>query len=110
MPRAVDDAPLVSIIVPTHNRAGLLPRALASALGQTYAPIEVVVVDDGSTDGTADVVEGLKARHPNLRYLRHDHPLGASAARNRGVREAAGACVALLDDDDEFVGRAGASR
>jgi glycosyltransferase involved in cell wall biosynthesis len=92
----------VSIVIPTHNRAGLLPRALTSALGQTYAPIEVVVVDDGSTDGTAGVVDGFTARHPNLRYLRHEQPLGASAARNRGFREATGTFVALLDDDDEF--------
>lgn len=102
MPCARKDKPLVSIIIPTHNRAGLLPRALKSALGQTYSPVEVVVVDDGSTDGTAALTTGWQARHQNLRYVRHEAPLGASAARNRGLREASGVFAATLDDDDEF--------
>lgn len=102
MSLAAEDKPLVSIIIPTHNRAGLLPRALKSALGQTYSPVEVVVVDDGSTDGTAVLIDDWKTHHRNLVYVRNEHPLGAGAARNRGFREATGAFVATLDDDDEF--------
>lgn len=102
MSPATEDTPLVSIIIPTRNRAGLLPRALTSALGQTYSPVEIVVVDDGSTDGTPELVDTWKTRHSNLRYLRQDTPMGASAARNRGLREANGVLVAMLDDDDEF--------
>jgi glycosyltransferase involved in cell wall biosynthesis len=95
-------SPLVTIVIPTHNRAGLLMRALRSALGQTYAPVEVVVVDDGSGDETPRLFERLDRERDNLRYVRHETPQGAGAARNRGFREARGEYVALLDDDDEF--------
>jgi glycosyltransferase involved in cell wall biosynthesis len=102
MSPAADHSPLVSIVIPTRDRAGLLPRALTSALGQTYPAIEVVVVDDGSVDGTAALLDEWKARHPQLVSLRNESPLGASAARNRGLRAATGEFVAMLDDDDEF--------
>ncbi len=96
------DFPLVSIVIPTHNRASLLPRAIRSALGQTYPAIEVVIVDDGSQDDTSGVVARFQQEYPNLRYFRHEKPQGACLTRNRGIEESSGTFIALLDDDDEF--------
>ncbi|WP_130649331.1 glycosyltransferase family 2 protein [Egicoccus halophilus] len=92
--------PLVSVLVPTYNRVHLLTRALDSALRQTMADLEVLVVDDGSTDGTQPVV----ANHPDprVRYLRQVPNQGVSAARNRGIRAARGDYLAFLDSDDEW--------
>ena len=90
--------PAVTVIIPTYNRAGLLPRALGSVLAQTFGDFEVLVVDDGSTDGTADVLAGYD--DVRIRYLRQAQNRGVSAARNRGLREARGELVAFLDSDD----------
>jgi len=92
--------PLVSVIIPTRNRALLLKRAVRSVLSQTYPNLEIVVVDDASTDETRDVVAGLN--NQAIHYLRHDSSKGGSAARNTGIRAATGKCVAFLDDDDEW--------
>ena len=90
--------PEVSVVIPTRDRSRLLALTLRSALWQRGVDLEVVVVDDGSTDDTAAMVAALA--DPRLRLLRHDHPQGVSAARNRGIAEAGGAWVAFLDDDD----------
>lgn len=90
---------LVSIIIPTRNRAHFLPRALDSIYAQTYPNFEILVVDDGSTDQTGRVVEAYDAR---LRYFLQRHQ-GVSAARNRALAEARGEYVAFLDDDDMFM-------
>jgi glycosyltransferase involved in cell wall biosynthesis len=91
----VSAQPVVSVVVPTHDRAGYLDVTLDSLNAQeTDAPYEVVVVDDGSVDGTAGV-----ARRAGARYIRHDRPRGANAARNEGVRAAASQLIALVDDD-----------
>jgi glycosyltransferase involved in cell wall biosynthesis len=95
--------PLVSVVIPTYDRAGLLPRALDSVLAQDYPEFEVLVVDDGSTDGTAGVVAGYG--DPRIRYLRQDRNRGVAAARNRGLREARGDLIAFLDSDDEWLAR-----
>ncbi len=92
--------PSTSIIVGTRNRAALLPRALRSALGQTYDDLEVIVVDDGSDDETRAVVEGVA--DPRLRYVRHDAPRGPAEAKNTGIALAGGEYVSFLDDDDEY--------
>jgi glycosyltransferase involved in cell wall biosynthesis len=97
-----EDAPLVSVIIPTYNRAHLLPRALESVLGQTLEDFEVLIVDDGSTDDTADLVERYAAEDGRVCYLRQPANRGVSAARNRGLREARGEFVAFLDSDDEW--------
>lgn len=94
---------MVSAIIPTHNRANLLPRAIGSVLKQTYKNIEIIVVDDGSCDRTEDVVREMMTCHQNIRYLKHSTPKGACAARNYGIREARGEFVAGLDDDDEWL-------
>jgi glycosyltransferase involved in cell wall biosynthesis len=91
-------APEVSVVVPTHDRSRLLALTLRSVLWQREVDLEVVVVDDGSADDTAEVVAGLA--DPRVRLVRHATPQGVSAARNRGAAEARGAWVAFLDDDD----------
>ncbi|ALP52231.1 glycosyl transferase [Candidatus Tenderia electrophaga] len=89
----------VSVIIPSHNRAHTLARALDSVLAQTHAPDEVIVVDDGSTDGTEQLV---RQHYASVIYLKQDNR-GVSAARNRGIRQARGDWIALLDSDDEWL-------
>lgn len=91
---------LVSVVVPTYNRAHLLPRAIRSVLNQTYDEYELVIVDDGSTDDTQEVVSQFGDER--IRYVRFEENRGANAARNRGVSEAAGEYVSFLDSDDEL--------
>jgi glycosyltransferase involved in cell wall biosynthesis len=91
-------APEVSVVLPTHNRPRLLALTLYSVLWQEGVDVEVVVVDDGSTDDIRAAVEGLA--DARVRLIRHERPLGVSAARNRGVAEARGSWIAFLDDDD----------
>lgn len=88
----------VSVVIPTHNRLELLKRAVTSALAQTVPDLEVIVVDDGSSDGTAAWL--AEQQEPRLRFLRHDTPRRAPAARNAGTRLARGEWIAYLDDDD----------
>jgi glycosyltransferase involved in cell wall biosynthesis len=86
----------VSVVIPTYNRAASLPTAVESALRQTHVPLEVLVVDDGSTDDTAEV---CRAFPPPVRYIRQDNG-GCAAARNTGIAHARGEFIALLDSDD----------
>jgi GT2 family glycosyltransferase len=90
---------LVSIVVPTYNRAYCLRRTIDSVLTQTYPHFEIVLVDDGSTDNTRELVEGMVARDSRIRYFYHPNA-GVCAARNCGLRAAKGDYVALLDSDD----------
>ena len=96
-------APRVSIIVPTYNRAGLIGRAIESVRTQTFSDWELIVVDDGSTDGTPAVVESYRPQlGTRLVVLAQTHG-GASTARNTGIEHAQGEFVAFLDSDDEFL-------
>ncbi len=88
----------VSVVIPTRNRRRLLALALASALEQRGVRLEVIVIDEASTDGTSEMVAAVA--DPRVRLVRHDVPLGKSAARNRGITDAAGQWIAFLDDDD----------
>lgn len=90
--------PCVSVVVPTHNRAHLLPRLLGSVLGQDLPDLELIVVDDGSTDATAQVLSSCD--DPRLRVVHHGRPRGVAQARNTGTSLAAGRWVAWCDDDD----------
>ena len=89
--------PLVSVVVPTHNRARLLRRTLHSILAQRVDAIEVIVCDDGSDDDTARTAAALDRR---VRVVCNQKPAGVSAARNRGIAEARGEWIAFCDDDD----------
>ena len=89
--------PTVSVVIPTYNLAPLLPGAVESARAQDWPGLEVIVVDDGSTDGTPAVLERLAAE--GVRCFRQENA-GAASARNRGIREARGEWVAFLDADD----------
>lgn len=104
-PTSADPAPApperVSVVIPTYNRVDLLPRAIDSALAQDHPDFEVIVVDDASTDATAERVAGY--RDGRLRYLRQPVNRGVAAARNRGIAAATGSLVAFLDSDDAWL-------
>src|SRR5262245_64311987 len=87
---------LVSCIVPVHNGERYLAQAIQSIIGQTYSSLEIIIADDGSTDGTRDVAAGFGGR---IQYL-HQLNSGAASARNLGLRGANGEFVAFLDADD----------
>ncbi len=88
--------PTVSVVIPTHNRKETLRRCLQGVLAQTYPAAEVIVVDDGSTDGTEALV---RTAFPTVRYTRLPTPRGPARARNRGIALARGDIVAFTDDD-----------
>src|SRR6202051_3376812 len=90
--------PLVSAAIITHNRARYLADAITSVLGQTVADLELIVVDDGSTDETADVVAPYLDR---IRYVRQERR-GKAAARNAAVEPARGEAIAFCDSDDSW--------
>ena len=92
--------PLVSVIIPTHNRSQTLPEAVQSVLAQTYGHLELIVVDDGSTDETEAALARF-TRDSRFRYLQQENA-GSAAARNSGVATARGELVAFLDSDDRW--------
>ncbi len=89
--------PRVSVIIPTYNRAGLVPEAVASVLAQSYRDFELLVVDDGSRDETPQALAPFRGE---IKVLRHPRRRGVSAARNRGIAAARGEWLAFLDSDD----------
>jgi hypothetical protein len=95
---------LVSIIIPVHNRVAMLREAVASALAQTYRPIEVLIVDDGSTDDTAAVADSLAAEHDEIQVI-HQTNGGPGTARESGRLRAKGAFLQYLDSDDLLLPR-----
>ncbi|WP_293030981.1 glycosyltransferase [Natronococcus sp.] len=92
--------PAVSIVIPTYNRASVVGRAIDSALAQTSDDLKVIVVDDGSSDGTDAVLDSYD--DDRLVYLQTRANNGANAARNRGIERATGEFVSFLDSDDEL--------
>lgn len=89
----------VSIIIPTHNRLNLLKRAIESCVNQTWPLIEIIVVNDGSKDGTAEYLNSLK----NITVYHNKFPKGGPYSRNIGAKHAKGAYITFLDDDDELL-------
>ena len=98
-----DVTPLVSVYMPTKNRINLLKKALKSVLEQSYPNIELLIVDDGSTDGTFTYLTELMHSMPQLRAFRHEKSIGACAARNLAIKHAKGVFITGLDDDDLFL-------
>jgi glycosyltransferase involved in cell wall biosynthesis len=94
------DKSLISVIIPVHNGEKYLAEAVESVLAQTYRPIEVIIVDDGSTDGTREVSQQFGSR---IRYSFKPTRQGPGAARNHGITIACGSFYAFLDSDDVWV-------
>ena len=93
--------PLVSVIIPTRNRASSVVKALQSVFSQTYPSVEIIVVDDASGDETPETLKELKGQFP-VRVFRNSTPMGAAASRNRAIQESEGIYIAGLDDDDTW--------
>lgn len=93
--------PAIAVVMPVWNRVATVGDAVASVLAQNFPDFELIVVDDGSRDGTADAVEAFA--DPRVRCLRQPENRGGNSARNRGVREAESPLVAFLDSDDAFL-------
>lgn len=92
-------SPLVTVLIPAYNAVEYLSETLASAQGQTFQGLEILVVDDGSRDGTPALVRERMAQDPRLRLIEQPNG-GAASARNRGLAEARGRYIAFLDADD----------
>lgn len=97
----LQEKPLVSVIIPTYNRAQLVRRAIESVLQQTYDHLEMIVVDDASKDNTQEVINGISDLR--LRYIRHQTNLGGAISRNTGIDAATGEYLAFLDSDDVWL-------
>ncbi|WP_150459968.1 glycosyltransferase [Nesterenkonia ebinurensis] len=95
-------SPAVSIVIPVHNDEDWVGRALESCLAQTLADIEIICVDDASTDGTVDVVDSFRTRDSRIRLIRHETNQSAFQARRVGVMEARAPYILFLDGDDEL--------
>lgn len=92
--------PCVSIVIPTYNRAHLIKKSLKSVLNQTYQNFEIIVVDDGSTDNTQEILESFNENR--IKYIKHKQNKGTAAARNTGIKHSKCDFIAFQDSDDEW--------
>lgn len=97
----MQNEPLVSVIIPTYNRGRLILDSVNSVLNQTYKNIELIVVDDCSTDDTKEVIESIKDSH--IKYIKLEKNSGACIARNRGIEKSTGEFIAFNDSDDLWI-------
>jgi glycosyltransferase involved in cell wall biosynthesis len=97
----MQSTPLISVVIPTFNRAELLKRSLKSVLSQTYTNLEVIVVDDNSSDSTIETIKGIS--DPRVRYIRHQERKGGASARNSGIFASKGEFISFLDSDDTWI-------
>jgi glycosyltransferase involved in cell wall biosynthesis len=95
--------PLITIGITCHNAADTIKRAIDSALAQDWSSLEVLIVDDCSTDGSVRIIEELISREPRARLIVHDRNAGVAVARNTIIENASGEFIAYFDDDDESV-------
>jgi glycosyltransferase involved in cell wall biosynthesis len=93
----------ISVIIPTYNRANLLMRSINSVLNQTYKDFELIVINDGSTDNTGEIVENLRKNDERIIYIKIDNSGGPAHPKNIGIKKAQGEYIAFLDDDDEWM-------
>ena len=93
----------ISVVIPSYNRAHLLSRTVESVKIQNFDDLEILVIDDGSSDDTESVVADLQKHEPRLRLVRHPQNRGEAAARNTGLRESRGRYIAFLDSDDVWL-------
>lgn len=92
----------VSVLIPTHNRVNLLERAINSVLNQTHQGFEIIVVSDGSNDGTDELMKKISKEEDRIKYISYFPPKGANIARNTAIEQAQYGNIAFLDDDDEW--------
>lgn len=95
--------PLISIIIPNYNRGHLLKEVLDSVINQTFQSIEIIIVDDKSSDNSIEIIQKLQLSIPNLFLIQQEINSGANACRNLGVAHAKGEFIAFLDSDDYFL-------
>lgn len=95
--------PLVSVIIPTHNRADLLARSLESVSAQKYKNFEVIVIDDASEDDTGKTIESYRGKFKEFKVIRNKAKQGGAESRNVGIASSSGKYLAFLDDDDEWL-------
>jgi glycosyltransferase involved in cell wall biosynthesis len=93
--------PLVSVVLPTYNRANTISRSIDSVLNQIYSNLELIVVDDGSSDDTQFIVESINDNR--IKYIRNSKSMGAAFARNLGIKHSQGSLIAFQDSDDEWL-------
>ncbi|NLY18950.1 MAG: glycosyltransferase [Clostridiaceae bacterium] len=94
------ESDLVSVIIPVYNAEKYLAETLDSALGQTYKDIEIVIVDDCSTDSSTEIINRYMSNNNNIKYIRNETNQGAAVSRNTGIRYSRGQYIAFLDSDD----------
>lgn len=104
----MNDRPLVSVVIPTYKRPGMLGRAIDSILDQTYDNLEIIIVDDNNVDSEyRNKTEKFMEKYlslSNLSYIKHNTNKGGAVARNTGIKKSKGKYIAFLDDDDEYYG------
>lgn len=96
-------SPLVSVVIPTYNRAETIEKTINSVLNQTYPSMEIVIVDDCSKDNTEQIVNEKFSYVKKLKYIKHEKNKGGNAARNTGIENSKGKYIAFLDSDDEWL-------
>jgi len=99
----INQAPKVSVILPTYNRAYIIEKSIQSVLNQTYQDFEIIVIDDGSIDNTEEIIKELQEKDNRIRYLRLNINKGASHARNEGIKIAQGEYITFQDSDAEWM-------
>lgn len=96
----MENKPLISFVIPTKDRIEWLPEAVMSVLGQTIKEIELIIINDGSVDGTKEFLDEWVAKDPRVRIIHNEKSLGAGISRNLGAKEAQADIIAQFDDDD----------
>jgi glycosyltransferase involved in cell wall biosynthesis len=103
MDQNVKKTPLVSVTICTYNRADTIVKAIHSALQQTYENLEIIVVDDASTDTTQAVIQDMQRKDDRIKYFKNEKNLNIARSRNKTVEHAQGAFIAILDSDDYWI-------